>query len=226
MQCLWCDEQIIQETSWKNLFLPEGKALLCLECKSKMEVLSGSRCLLCSRITKEGVCADCQWWEKQTDKDPLMFNHSVFAYNVFMQELIAKWKYRGDFCLGNAFKEPFVKSFRSKFAFLEKNAIAVPIPLSKERLTERAFNQAGMLADFLPIETYAILSRKHGEKQSKKKRYERIFTKNPFTINETINNPVILVDDIYTTGTTLRHAASLLIEHGCKEVYAFTLVRG
>ncbi|OZU88804.1 competence protein [Virgibacillus indicus] len=226
MQCLWCHEQIMHETSWKNLLLLDGKALLCQECKSKMEVLSGKCCSRCSRITNEEVCSDCRWWEKQSVEDPLMFNHSVFNYNAFMQELIAKWKYRGDYFLGNAFKEPFVKSFRKKFTFLEKNAIAVPIPLSTKRLTERAFNQAQMLADFLPIETCAILSRKHGEKQSKKTRYERIFTKNPFAINETINNPVVLVDDIYTTGTTLRHAASLLKEHGCTRVYACTLVRG
>src|SRR5690606_12881635 len=98
--------------------------------------------------------------------------------------------------------------------------------LSKERLMERGFKQAKMLADFLPIEMVEPLSRVHGEKQSKKTRQERMIAENPFFIKETINKKVILVDDIYTTGTTLRHAATLLKEHGCPEVYSLTLIRG
>jgi len=51
-------------------------------------------------------------------------------------------------------------------------------------------------------------------------------TVNPFNLVKSLNNPVLLVDDIYTTGRTLRHAAQLLKEAGCQEVYALTLCRG
>jgi len=95
-----------------------------------------------------------------------------------------------------------------------------------ERLQERGFNQAEVLAAFLPIENRSLLTRIHSEKQSKMTRSERISTKNPFEIVGHINKKVILVDDIYTTGRTLRHAATLLKEHGCPQVYAYTLIRG
>ncbi|WP_339213858.1 phosphoribosyltransferase family protein [Ornithinibacillus sp. FSL M8-0202] len=142
-----------------------------------------------------------------------------------MQDIIAKWKYRGDYELGTVFEESYTTYFQKAFASI-KNAVIIPIPLSMERLQERCFNQAEMLASFLSLKKMNILSRTHGEKQSKKSRNERIYSENPFILQEKLNNPVILVDDIYTTGTTLRHAAKLLKDAGCPEVYSYTLIRG
>ncbi len=143
-----------------------------------------------------------------------------------MQDVIAKWKYRGDYILGTAFKQDFIRSFSKRFSFLKKEALLVPIPLSKERMHERGFNQAKVLAEFLPRPCEDILTRVDSEKQSKKSREERIYTANPFNLTKIVNKPVILVDDIYTTGTTLRHAGTILKAHGCPEVYALTLIRG
>ena len=101
----------------------------------------------------------------------------------------------------------------------------MPIPLSVVRHRERGFNQAEMLTAFLDRKSVALLQRKDGEKQSKKSRQDRIFAENPFRMKKTINKPVILVDDIYTTGATLRHAANVLKQQGCPKVCAFTLIR-
>ncbi len=177
-------------------------------------------------MTKQKTCTDCKWWTSQVESDPLVFNYSVYAYNEQMQAMIAKWKYRGDFILAEAFKYQFVQSFHRKFSSLTGDMLIIPIPLSIERLQERGFNQAKVLADFLPIANRELITRIHSEKQAKMTRSERISTNNPFKINEKINKKVILVDDIYTTGRTLRHAATILKEHGCPEVYAYTLIRG
>lgn len=226
MDCLWCDEEIIPTMSWSNFLLLPSKKVLCPICASSLEMINEARCSVCSRPSEEVICSDCQKWRSIKNEDVLTKNHSVFYYNTEIQEMIAKWKYRGDYCLGVIFKEAFVQSFAATFGTLEQNSIVVPIPLSEERLMERGFNQASMLADFLPVEKEEVLSRIHGEKQSKKNRIERITTRNPFSLNKTVKKTVILVDDIYTTGTTLRHAARLLKEAGCPSVYAFTLVRG
>ncbi|WP_156288302.1 ComF family protein [Oceanobacillus salinisoli] len=226
MDCAWCQSEIIPQSSWSNLFLLDKPALLCPDCEGELEWIHGNRCIRCSRTTPDTQCSDCLWWEKQGGRDSIQFNFSVFTYNSIMQAIITKWKYRGDYYLGNVFKEYFITAFYEKFAFLKKDAIVVPIPLSEERLMERCFNQAKMLAEFLPLDSKEVISRKDGEKQSKKTRKERIFSENPFFITEPINKSVILVDDIYTTGTTLRHTAKLLEEHGCPNVYTMTLVRG
>ncbi|MFC2947265.1 ComF family protein [Virgibacillus sediminis] len=156
------------------------------------------------------------------------WNHSLFTYNSAIKEMVAAWKYRGDYQIGSIFKAAMTTSYQRKFSTIHKDhkeMLAVPIPLSQERMNERGFNQAQMLAEYLPLKTASVLTRHHGEKQSKKSRAERVGTKNPFEVKRQLNKPVVLVDDIYTTGTTLRHAAELLKQNDCPAVYSLTLIR-
>ncbi|HLS09736.1 ComF family protein [Lentibacillus sp.] len=227
MNCLWCDTTIIPEVSWKTIIRLSKPKHLCSSCAGQLTILKGKRCRKCSRLSDEDVCPDCKWWAYHTSQeDPLICNYAVFSYNDTMQEIVSRWKYRGDYCLGKAFQDDYRRAFEQKFSFLPKETVVVPIPLSDERMDERGFNQSRMLADFLPLKTAEILSRRHSEKQSKRTRRQRVSAANPFHMIENINNPVILADDIYTTGTTLRHAAAVLKKYGCPAVYALTLIRG
>ena len=228
MNCLSCGAERSKNIGW-NTFLSLMKPFeLCDACVTKLTFLqkASSRCRKCSRESTEATCLDCRRWGKSAQGEPLQLNYSVFPYNAFMQEIIAKWKYRGDYVLGELFRPYLQTAFHQKFRKKKKELTAVPIPLSEERIAERGFNQAEMLAGFLPVPTKSVFIRKHSEKQSKKNRKERITAANPFSLIEKINTPVLLVDDIYTTGTTLRHAAELLINQGCPQVYALTLIRG
>lgn len=226
MNCLWCDEYISEEIKWNNFFILSKSKKICYACEGKLIKLQGNRCKLCSRMIKEQLCNDCiEWSSNPLWKESLIYNHSIFLYNEEMQEIIAKWKYRGDFVLAEIFSEDIRSVFNEKFLHIKEDAIIIPIPLSDERLKERGFNQAKALADFLPQENVNALVRTHSEKQSKKTRYERIISENPFTLIKKIDQPVILIDDIYTTGTTLRHAGKLLKENGCPKVYGFSLIR-
>src|SRR5699024_12275020 len=111
-------------------------------------------------------------------------------------------------------------------SILPKDAVILQIPRSTVRMQERAFNQAEQLADFIPRKKILSMEREHGEKQSKKSRLSRMYAKNPFNLEKKVHNAVVLVDDIYTTGSTLRQAAKLLQDAGSPAVYALTLVRG
>lgn len=226
MICLWCDEEIIVDIHWRNLFFLDRPKQICSLCESQLELIANPRCQTCSRSSSESICSDCHWWKKHLEHDPLAFNHSIYKYNDKMQEIITQWKYRGDYALVHMFKDVFYDTFLNRFADEQKEALIVPIPLSEERLNERGFNQADALAQLLPHPKVNALFRKHSEKQSKKTRHERTSSQNSFIIRKKINKPVILVDDIYTTGTTLRHAATTLKAAGCPKVYSYTLIRG
>ncbi len=223
MNCLWCDQAIMVDVSWFHFLNPSKPKRLCQACESQLIKISGHRCQKCSRSTTQSICYDCQRWDND---DPLIMNVSVYRYNERMQEMIAKWKYRGDYTLGYAFQHDFANGFQQFFSFIENDTQIVPIPLSTDRLLERGFNQAKQLADFLPLKQNQILERKLTEKQAKKTRRQRLAMKNPFNLLGRINKPVLLVDDIYTTGTTLRHAARILRANGCQKIYAYTLIRG
>jgi len=104
----------------------------------------------------------------------------------------------------------------------------VPIPLSPQRLYERGFNQSAALIHEAGFTVTELLHRIHSEKQSKKSRFDRIHFHQVFQpLNLHIENKkIILIDDIYTTGSTLYHAAKVLKAGGAASVCSLTLARG
>lgn len=224
--CLWCDVDIMKDVTWSTFISPVVDEKLCDACVKKFTIITGCRCMICSRSSMKEMCADCLWWKEKVAFDVLAFNYSIYSYNEEMKAYISRWKYRGDYILAEAFASLFKETFQRVFSFLDEETIIVPIPLSEDRLNHRGFNQAEVLAHFLPMESTFALKRIHNEKQAKKTRKERTNSKNPFILNQSINKNVILVDDIYTTGATLRHAAKLLKRSGSKKVYSYTLIRG
>ena len=67
------------------------------------------------------------------------------------------------------------------------------------------------------------------EQQAKKTRIERLQTPQLFDViapQQIKDKNILLVDDIYTTGTTMSHAKKALLEAGAQEVRGFTLIHG
>ncbi|PLT35713.1 ComF family protein [Bacillus sp. V5-8f] len=228
-KCLICGEEIDTVFSWKNIWYTTNDEKICNDCKGKLEFLSRERCRMCSReleekYQKDGLCLDCVRWENDSEwRGFLSANLSLLHYNEFLREVIAKYKYRGDYALADAFA-PYVAETIKRL----KYDIIVPIPLSQERLTERGFNQAKALVETAGMETNEVLLRLHTEKQSKKTRQERISLAQVFQVihPESIKDKnILLIDDIYTTGSTLRHAAKILKQFGAAEVNSLTLAR-
>lgn len=225
MCCTFCLREKEERLCWSTLFWPNPIRGLCNDCSGRLVKIEGMRCSGCSKPGIPVLCQDCQDW-KRTAPDSLDGNLSIYNYNECMREMIYQWKYRGDYEVGFSFQYETRQAFQEMKRRAGKDAVIVPIPLSAERLAERGFNQAAMLADFVPGKTMPLLERLDGEKQSKKTREERIASKNPFNMMEKIEKPVILVDDIYTTGATVYKAAAILKKAGSPRVMSLTLVRG
>ncbi|KHE68132.1 ComF family protein [Halobacillus sp. BBL2006] len=221
MRCLVCQETIEPQVTWENFWQVPEKEKLCLTCWKQMERIVKPGCPICFRNDDQGICPDCQKWTV-THEGVLEKNVSVFRYNDFARDVVARWKYRGDYVLMEAYKKDVSKAFHKYYSDKEP---LVSIPLSEDRMIERGFNQSEAIIRLLGRESINLLEREGMEKQSKKQRAARIHSANPFRLTTSINEPIILIDDIYTTGTTLRHAASLLKQAGCPKVSAFTIFR-
>jgi competence protein ComFC len=233
--CFYCDAPIAGEMTWTKLFFPLREKLLCGDCREKLVKIEGKVCTICSRplalldakFIHGTICHDCFRWEEDPKwKGVLESNRSVYQYNDFLKELLARFKYRGDYALAKVFSED-VRAVLSGGAL----DLIVPIPLSSERLSERGFNQAKALVAEAGFQAEELLVRIHGEKQSKKSRSERIHLQQVFKVKvveraDFSGKNILLVDDIYTTGSTLRHAARVLKNAGANRVKAFTLARG
>ncbi|WRP06169.1 ComF family protein [Rossellomorea aquimaris] len=229
--CLNCHNELVETVSWRGLFYREPQ-FLCYACDKKLVKIEGKRCLGCSRslddlppqLIKGDGCLDCHRWEVDPEwKGILHQNFSLYRYNDFLKEYLAKYKYRGDYVLAKAFSHT-IKTYISKVDY----DLIIPIPLSDERLYERGFNQSTALLEETEVRPSNILARSHSEKQSKKTRSERLQQKQVFQLvdSDVKGKSILLFDDIYTTGTTLRQAAKLLREAGAEEVSSLTLARG
>lgn len=228
-RCLVCDEGMKQALTWRILLKQAEARAICTGCEGKLNRINGETCTMCSRELCGGhitgdLCLDCSRWERNREwSGYLSKNISLFHYNEYLKDIIAKYKYRGDYALA----EVFVPFLREGLKDMEFDLVTV-IPLSHERLTERGFNQGQALADLLGLQTVEILTRIHTEKQSKKSRQERMSLPQVFQVMQSDlleHKSILIIDDIYTTGTTLRHAAKAMIMAGAKEVSSITLAR-
>lgn len=231
-KCAICLASLDTNYNWASLFTNKRNSVICGDCSSQLKEIPDDTCKICDRplaslkptYVKNNICYDCVRWEKsELWQNVLRRNYSLFLYNDFLKEVLAQFKYRGDYAVCCAFREAII----AKIATLTYDLI-VPIPLSAERLYERGFNQASALLVEANLPFKNILARKHSEKQAKKSRQERLTKEQVFSLKDegaAKNKQILLFDDIYTTGTTLRQAAKLLKEAGAKSITSITLAR-
>jgi len=204
-----------------------GKAargvLLCNACSGRIPWIKDIHCATCGRYEE---CPDCL-----RRKDTyFVCNRSAVQYDEFMKDVLAMYKYRGDEkllplfvgMLSTAFErmrhEQLANDPNCRFDFITY------APLSEQRQLERGFNQAERMAQSVSnrynIPVVPLLSRRvHTEKQSLKARSNRlsdlrhVFEADFAGLNalrRISNNPepkIVLIDDIYTTGSTLNECA-------------------
>lgn len=232
-KCLWCGGSYFPPIRWTGFLDVRDRRGFCDRCWSKFDALSGrTLCDKCGRAldlvsadyVKDGLCSDCADWGSA---DILTMNRSLFTYNEFLREVVTQFKFRGDAILVGGFQDAWRKLYHRHF----KGCVPVPVPLSAERMGERFFNQAWILASLLPVAPVELLKRvRHDTKQSKKSRRERLAgDENPFALIEGCEDfhgkSFVIIDDIYTTGTTVRHAAHALAALEPAAIYSMTLAR-
>lgn len=124
----------------------------------------------------------------------------------------------------------------SSFVFGEKSLI-IPIPLHPLKKYERGFNQSSLIAEqfskklgLIYIEE-GLCKVKETISQTKLKIAERsLNVKNSFIVNpryssELKNKDIILIDDVFTTGATLREGAKVLKKAGARYVYLLAVAK-
>ncbi|WP_081919931.1 ComF family protein [Secundilactobacillus oryzae] len=204
--------------------VPIEKRCCCERCWQQFEAIhSDKACSVCGRqLTTRTICQDCQKWQKQATME--FKNRACFVYNEAMQAFMQQYKFAGDYRLAAVF-EPFFRQQVNR----QKADIVVPIPVSEETMQTRGFNQVmGLLPNVVYQSPLAIKSNWHKVRQSSKNRHDRLQSPQPFIISRPeliAGKSVLIVDDVYTTGRTIRHAAKLIQDAGARQVNGLTLAR-
>ncbi|MDD3219232.1 MAG: ComF family protein [Lachnospiraceae bacterium] len=206
--------------------------LACPECLKKLPLVVEPRCKSCGkplRNRETEYCRDCK-------------NHSheytqgigIFAYNQLMQQSIVLWKYHGRQEYGK-FYAFCIKKYAAPYILRWNPQLIIPVPIHKKRRRMRGFNQAEMLGELLekatgiPMDTTLVERTEYTKAQKKLNPEERRHNlQHAFTITRTQIpfKRILILDDIYTTGSTIDAITRLLKQAGAQEVYFITVCIG
>ncbi|MER1998202.1 MAG: phosphoribosyltransferase family protein, partial [Lysinibacillus sp.] len=169
------------------------------------------------------VCKRCEQQFEKTEEQALknevdLSVKSLFHYNYAMVDYLQRYKFMHDTVLANVFRQHIYEAL--------KNSVVVPIPMHPKKLIERTFSPVELLLKCADIQYEQLLTKITTETQSSKTKEERLQTPQIF---ELIRKPEVksytIFDDIVTTGMTLKHAKTLLLEHGARDVQCVTLIK-
>lgn len=184
------------------------------------------KCISCCKLSEKEQCQDCLNWKRRYPDYP--FKHeSLFYYNSFAKEYMEKYKIMGDCELAHLLASELRSHFRRKL----KQSVLVPVPVSEKSRAKRGFNQVELLLESAGVPYVKALNNiGTGEKQARKNKSDRMKMIQPFTLDQKMisqleGKSVILVDDLYTTGRTVFHAADALKSCSPGSIQTFSLFR-
>jgi len=206
---------------------------LCPECLEKIPFLPYYPCPKCLKPSLfGGICLDCG-----KSRFPISRLIVATSYkNELVASLIKQFKfYPFSLELANPLAVLLVKTIKeSGFApyLKQKNFIIVPVPLLWRDKAKRGFNQSEELAKImaknfnLSLNTNIVKKTKKTNPQiglGKEERKKNL--KESFKTKTKINGNFLIVDDIITTGSTLREVAKTLKKAGANEIWAAVLAK-
>lgn len=201
-------------------------AWICERCVGRFSRLGPNRCpICCGPSTSADVCSGCR-------RDPPAFEalHCVFQFEDPLRAAIHRLKYDG----ARHLAEPLALVALRSLSPLPSFHAVVPVPLHPNRLAHRGFNQSGLLArsigQSLGVPVYPDRLRRVKDTPSQitltaLDRWRNVQGAFHADLGELVDRSVLLVDDVATTGSTLRAAASALKQAGARRVNAIILAR-
>ncbi len=207
--------------------------VVCQKCWSKTHIFDNT----------ETICHKCGRFLSDKPTDFETFCHQCDEHFYDTARAAGKYEKGLSASILNLKKEPFI-SKRLKKLFIESyfekpfqdvNRI-IPIPLSKQRLLERGFNQASVLAKVLARETnltldeYSLIRTKHTQvhRAGMDKKGRELSVQKAFEVKREKlikNENILLIDDVFTSGATASICAKVLKKKGANKVYVYTIAR-
>lgn len=215
-----------------DIVIPKGN-LVCDSCKDILTPLREPLCYKCGRqilSSDREYCDTCLNYNFSFDKA-----FSLWPYNHTVKSSLSNFKYKGRREYANYYGSKLCEHYSSLIKSLNIDVI-IPVPVHRERLKDRGYNQAMLIAsdlskrlsiplagDYL-IRSKNTVAQKNLDPIERRKNLREAFSINkPSTYYSSYIRSVLLIDDIYTTGSTANACAAVLKESGAKNVYVLCM---
>ncbi len=217
-ECISCGREIVDGTAFQ----------LCEKCMAKIELIEGKTCAKCGdKLSDNGslVCDHCKDFDYAFTK-----NFSCCYYDDVSATIIKNLKYNGRKYIAKHIAELLEKQTDA----FENIDIITFVPISKKRERMRGFNQSEEIAKFLgefkniPVRNLLIkkYEGKHQAKLSQADRLKNLIGSFDACDSEDIKNKnILIIDDVFTTGTTLSECAKTLLNGKPKSVSTLTFAK-
>ncbi len=159
---------------------------------------------------------------------------ALYVYNDEVRASIIRFKYHGRREYADLYGKDIAERL-GRFICGCRADCLIPVPLSEKKQKDRGYNQASLIAKSIsgytgiPVEEGMIIRSRHTPPMKELSRTERMKNlKGAFKIvsHDVKCRNVIIVDDIYTTGSTMDAVAAELKEAGAEKVFFVALAAG
>lgn len=218
-RCPVCDE----------IVRPYGEKI-CADCVRKLKLLTPPWCMKCGKklYDESDLCTDCRRKRHLFVRGRALYEYGSVSTSIYRMKYGKRQEY------ASYFGEEIACYLGDFIRRVQPDGL-IPVPLHRKRQNKRGYNQAELLAKAIgrqleiPVYSKLLLRVKNTaplKKQNPQERQNNL--KKAFIIrqNDVKLDTIILVDDIYTTGSTVDEATNVLKEHGVKDIYVITLACG
>ncbi|MCG9129547.1 ComF family protein [Candidatus Poribacteria bacterium] len=207
----------------------ESIPYLCGYCWDSLEFVTRPWCEICGIQSNEEICSECATTPPRYGK-----LRTIAFYGTILQKIIHLYKFEKKRSLAKYLSDLMIRHLPNDCNFDEYDYI-LPIPIHKNRLRERGFNQSILISKGISKEigidicTDALVRSKNTSPQSSLARDARqsnivgaFEIKNKKLIE---GKRILIFDDVYTTGATVNEAVNMLWNEDPLEIDVLTLAR-
>lgn len=219
-----------------DIVIPRDRRI-CLPCEKKLQFICEPRCKRCSKPIgdeQREYCRDCERKDYHFE-----YGYALWVYDSIMKKSISDFKYRYKKEYAEYYIEAVVSKYGNKIKHMAPDII-VPVPIHQSKYRDRGYNQAEILAKGIgaklgiPVLPHLLLRNKKTLPQKQLNDKERLrnlqeafeYNKHSAIYYTGKMDKVLLVDDIYTTGSTIEACTNVLLHNQSKNVYFLTLCIG
>ncbi|SHI47718.1 ComF family protein [Parasporobacterium paucivorans] len=214
-----------------RIVIPE-RDRVCPECRKILPYIEEPACKKCGKGIEDAsseYCHDCVKKKHYFEQGAALFEHDK---NI--RHSLYEFKYKNKREYADFYAEELVKKFEQTIKIWGAQAL-IPVPLHQKKMLTRGFNQSEILAGRIsaltgvPVDAGYLKRIRNTDAQKELGKAQRARNlEKAFAVTDSTGRyeRVLLVDDIYTTGSTVDACARALNEAGVKSVYFITVSIG